>query len=315
MIESTSATSSACAHPQHGAVVASVATAEFAPFLDRLAQSVVRLGYRCLVSIRGEWPSASETDIVLYLQAAVGGLKPRPIWCEYANGIKYGWRLTHLLKVRLMQMVLADRQTTGMLILDSNYHFVAGHDPVPSIAALGLDVVSGRDSLETQLGHLNLGRTWLRATNATRALADRVANRTWGSWDQVIFNEELDFNHDLSSITCCHSATAGHLPCAPESVLHDAESEDRRRVAASRRSASARAAAGNWTVSIQRRCRDDQPPPSQPPPNASKLKWPSGWSVDAYNYPPTSWRVRGRLRAERVAGRCSTMRNQCPPCA
>ena len=41
-------------------------------------------------------------------------LLPRPMWCDYANGTRYGWRLTHLLKVRLWQLVLAEGNVAGM---------------------------------------------------------------------------------------------------------------------------------------------------------------------------------------------------------
>ena len=49
---------------------------------------------------------------------------------------------------------------------------------------------------------LNIGLLWVRSTESTRARAERVVNRTWGSWDQYVFNEELS---TTAEIGCCHS--------------------------------------------------------------------------------------------------------------
>ncbi len=52
---------------------------------------------------------------------------------------------------------------------------------------------------------LNIGLWWMRSTNATRLLARRAENRTWGGWDQFVVNEELQFNREVAGASCCHT--------------------------------------------------------------------------------------------------------------
>ena len=50
-----------------------------------------------------------------------------------------------------------------------------------------------------------VGLMFVRATDATTALARRVENRTWGGWEQGVFNEELSWGlHAGREVGCCH---------------------------------------------------------------------------------------------------------------
>ena len=297
------ASASPCA--AHQTVVASFATSEFNPSLAALSLSVTRAGFPCLVSLRGVWAPAA--GCVRYLESGVE-LFPRAEWCDHnvsgGDHRTYGWRLTHLFKPRLWRVVL--NQGFNMLYLDANYRLLG--DPSPAILALGYDVVGGRDVGIHQLGHINIGRLWLRATNGTRELARRVENRSWGSWDQFIFNEELDWNDNVSSIRCCHGGDSPHLPCT-RSMLIDAG-----------RPSSARVS--------EHRCTPNKGavPFAAWPPAQSRYRWSHGvrrinrswvpqlgWEPQSYNQPPSGTNVRG-LHAAHYAGRCSGLANTCPTC-
>jgi hypothetical protein len=71
------------------------------------------------------------------------------------------------------------------------------------VSRVSADVVAAYDGPRYKL--LNVGNIWIRSTSSTRALVDRVANRTWLGWDQLILTEELAFNRAFAGIGCCHT--------------------------------------------------------------------------------------------------------------
>ena len=46
---------------------------------------------------------------------------------------------------------------------------------------------------------------WVRSTAATRALAVRAENRTWGASLHLVWNEELSYNQEFRNVSCCHT--------------------------------------------------------------------------------------------------------------
>ena len=282
----------------NGTVVGSFATVEYGPTLHELARTSANFGIPCIVSVRGAWRPASR--LVRYLESDLR-LLPRASWCaDKRLPREYGWRLTHLYKPRLWHQVL--RQGLNLLYLDANMNFKA--DPKNSLAALAamhVDIVAARDMGKVQLGHLNIGKIWLRSTDRTIALAARVENRSWGSWDQAVFNEELDFGQSFVTISCCHQRDP-MIPCM-RTVLKDTgrltHFEDR----------------------TERLCMSrgaDVPRTALPPNGTLNWRWlpwgPTPWNASDYNEPVTDWHTRGS-RQHHYNGRCTSIANMCPPCS
>ena len=128
-----------------------------------------------------------------------------------------GWRRTHLHKVRLWRLII--HAGFDLLSLDANLELA--WNPVPAIQSMPLqpagpswhvkllevnrvDVLAVHDGPRNKL--VNIGLLWVRSTPYTTKLMSRTENRTWAGWDQMIFNEELNFNLDFQSIGCCFSA-------------------------------------------------------------------------------------------------------------
>ena len=64
---------------------------------------------------------------------------------------------------------------------------------------IGIDVFGQKDVKNkaeendpTKPAYMNFGRVWTRSTPGTIAMATRVYNRTFGAWDQFIWNQEMD---------------------------------------------------------------------------------------------------------------------------
>ena len=280
----------------HGAVAASFATVEYGPSITALAHSATGAGFPCLVSLRGTWPPASGP--VRYVESGVE-LLPRAEWC---NASRYGWRLTHLYKPRLWRLVLS--QGLDMLYLDCDYRLV--QSPVPALRGLGVDVVAGRDAGHFQTGHLNIGRVWLRATSGTRSLVATLENRTWGAWDQFLFNEELDWNTNASEISCCHGGSNKSLPCTHGKIVVASRDPCDERPAG--RDPHGRCMLPRFENFTERRCNVGSFPRALGPPARSRYHW--AWDPYGFN----AITNHHRLAASKSPGRCTNGRNVCPPC-
>ena len=133
---------------------------------------------------------------------------------------QYGWRRSQLYRVRLWRVVV--EKGLDLLAMDLDHQlavmnpvpfFTAVHAPPETIShnpvsessrkAAPADVVAVWDGPGSR--YLNVGIMWMRSTPATLELARRSENRSWVGWEQQIFNEELNFNKELSGVRCCHT--------------------------------------------------------------------------------------------------------------
>jgi SAM-dependent methyltransferase len=181
-----------------GTVVVSVASGVYVSSLHALAASASAHGFGCVATLPYTATHANElsgqhTHVLAPPQPP---LLPRAEWC---GDPRYGWRRTHLDKMRLWRIVLDEG--FDILSIDANYKMMLS--PLPTLRALRtapcslgprdcerwfpsdmraggwpLDVVGLHDGQSSKL--LNIGLFWMRSTNATRALARVAENRTWG---------------------------------------------------------------------------------------------------------------------------------------
>ncbi|KAL1498747.1 hypothetical protein AB1Y20_014057 [Prymnesium parvum] len=191
-------------------LIGAIATANYARPLHKLADSAVPHGFACVVTQPNDAAHAHKLSQrhVHLLDPPATPLLPRKQWC---NSSLHGWRLTHLLKMRLWRVVLL----AGFDLLSLDANFYMAFNPVPAIHSIAwkpvapdghlapVDVVGVHDGAANKL--LNIGLMWVRSTEATRALVSRAENRTWGSWDQMVFNDELNSNVLFKSVGCCHT--------------------------------------------------------------------------------------------------------------
>jgi hypothetical protein len=125
---------------------------------------------------------------------------PEPQFCEQRLS---GWRHAGVLKTQLIVKVL--RLGFDCLIADADWRpttsfvsvLVRLHDE------LGWDVVGTPDESAFGAQLLNIGLLWLRNTHQVRRIGERAANRTFGAWDQMIVNQEVQVAAD--SVACCSS--------------------------------------------------------------------------------------------------------------
>lgn len=201
----------------------------------------------------------------------------------------HGWRRSHLYRVRLWRVVL--EHGMDLLAIDLDWNIVA--NPLPHLRAARpppADVVAIRDSR----GYLNVGNMWIRSTDATRAMATVVENRTWVAWEQQVFNEELNFNARFAGVTCCHTACLGKTAVkATKSQQKDLPSKD-----ANGRKARVEVDGVERCTDLRGRLR------AQPPPEGSKEPWVGSWLEEVFN-------TRQNTK-ERPVGRCNAISNSCP---
>ena len=199
-------------------VIGTVASADFAAPLLRLAASAVQLGFACvIVQPMDEFPALADAQ-VLSLPLPSAPLLPEPQWCRYLDLHRtYGWRKSQLYKVKMWLRILRAPQRLDLLSMDCDWRI--SMNPVPLLRqAIACPVGSSRSSGNCQPaevvsmhdGHasrmLNIGLIFLRNTARVRSLVSRVSNRTWLGWDQLMLNEEVNFNaHDHGKISCCHT--------------------------------------------------------------------------------------------------------------
>lgn len=140
------------------------------------------------------------------------------------------------------------------------------------------DVVAAYDGPRYKL--LNVGNIWIRSTPDTKALVERVANRTWLGWDQLLLTEEVGFNKAFDNVGCCHTRCFRAVGKKGVEVLEKTRDGYRRR----------HKLEGGADI-----CEQRQPNSALGPPAGSRYKWhwhicyrcprntTRGWSVDNYN--------------------------------
>jgi len=196
-----------------GAVVSTVASADYLTPLRRLARSTLISGFRCLV-VQPYTPLPTGVgDGFRQLSVPDPPLLPRPEWC---NTTRFGWRRSHLYRSRMWRVVLS--HGFDMIAVDLDWSFTDIHD-VPLQPAQALlpalraartpkgevaSVIAPVDGHSGQFLFFNVGLMWVRSSRETIALARRCEARSVGGWEQGLFNEELNFGDGpLGRITCC----------------------------------------------------------------------------------------------------------------
>jgi hypothetical protein len=288
-------------------VVGTVASASFLPGLTNLARSAKAVGFPCVVVQAFDWFDALLNESYAVLPVPSPPLLPRQMWCNSSMRHQYGWRRSQLYRVRLWRVVV--EKGLDLLAMDLDHQlavmnpvpfFTAVHAPPETIShnpvsessrkAAPADVVAVWDGPGSR--YLNVGIMWMRSTPATLELARRSENRSWVGWEQQIFNEELNFNKELSGVRCCHTI------CLKKFLSH-----------ASNASAKLPKKSGSGTGQREQvegtdRCNNDAPGPAAYPPHGSAEAWANSWTPN--------WDVlRSKHSQNRKYGRCNHEHNVC----
>lgn len=245
---------------KHNTVVGTVASPSFVTPLLRLAASAhERAGFGC-VAVMPMQPFAALNSTRLLQPLPHVDLLPRNDWCMPARVKFYGWRRSQLYRARLWRVVIAEG--FDLLTVDCDWVFRA-----PPLMLTHRELANrGRrvDAMAVMDGprnkYWNVGLMWLRSTPAVHAMTVRVENRTWGGWEQEVFNEELNFN--APEVGCCHSACLGRAMTKLTFNRTDA---------ALRKSAKGNSA--RIALEGAPRCAHSMPSAAAPP-NNSRLHWP-----------------------------------------
>ena len=299
-----------------GTVAGTVASAAYGGPLLKFTGLALAVGLPCVaVQPMGLFKELSDPRLaVLPLPART--MLPERQWCDY-NELKpqYGWRRQMLYKARMWQLVLG----AGFNVVCFDLDYVLHANPTPLLQALEqqtcrggapsgsktancrmrADVVAMYDGPQYKL--LNVGSLWIRSTPATRALVDRVFNRTWLSGEQLTLNEELNYNADFAGIGCCHTRCFRQAATKIEEKFRETKAglavrkqiereedvcEDRTK--AMRIVGPPAGTRYKWNKHVCYKCQGE---------NATV-----GWSSDHYN-----WITRNKLRF----GRCTAIDNVC----
>ena len=86
-------------------VVGTVASGSFAPALLSLAHTAEAVGFACTVVQPFHWFSELRHSALVPLPVPSSPLLPRSAWCTNMSAL-YGWRRSHLYRVRLWRVVL-----------------------------------------------------------------------------------------------------------------------------------------------------------------------------------------------------------------
>lgn len=195
-------------------IIGTPASLIYLPQLVKLAKSVQLFGFGCVATLpvdalHEKVLQKYHHELHVFPTPSVPVL-PEPRFC---NTSLYGWRRVHLLKMHLWWHIVV-RCRFHLLSIDANY--MMDFNPVPTILAMpfqvggsvntekrSMDVIGVHDGISSKM--INIGLVWIRSTQQTRRLVLRTTNRTWGAWDQYVFNDELNFNTNISNIGCCVS--------------------------------------------------------------------------------------------------------------
>lgn len=182
-----------------GTIFAMVATNEhYFGGITRFAESAHLQNVPCVVA-SVPWQLSVEHPYVRVLKLPLASVwQPEPQFC---NNHTSGWRHVHVLKTQMISYLLS--QGYDVVTTDADWSVTeATFSAVDELRKLPWDVVGTPDPVVDDAQLLNIGLLWLRNTNRTRVLAERVANRSFAAWDQAIFNQEVEAD---SSIGCCAS--------------------------------------------------------------------------------------------------------------
>ena len=199
-----------------GTVVATVASQADSGALTALSSSIEQAGFPCtVVQPAGQLLTMAGLERLFVLSMLA--LEPWHTQCGSAE--QNTRRGAELHRARLWRTVLD--QHLNLLAIDVALSLAS--NPLPHIRSLatserridGNKSSQGRffrfgatppDIVGTTSGwELRHDLLWVRSTTATRALADRAENRTWGSSLHSVWNEELSYNQELKNISCCHT--------------------------------------------------------------------------------------------------------------
>ena len=312
-----------------GVVAGTVASSAYADALVFLSQSAHAAGFRCVVVQPFENVTISNgfqrknLTYVRSLTLPAASLIPRNMWCNASavNNVntahyslqRHGWRRSHLYRTRLWRSIL--EHGYDMLSVDLDWTFVdlrlqplqPPDSLVPMLRAVRtinnepVDVVSIHDGQARML--LNVGLVFLRSTIATIQLARRVENRSFGAWEQALFNEELNFGTD--EISCCH--VARDVPCdlniflRPRDEIH-VQGHEKRHIRK------------RVEIEGQAQCSEDLPP-SALPPKRTRYLWRHQLPADPVGkFSGMGWQQLGHyneLDGKRPSGRCTALKNVC----
>ena len=286
-------------------MVGTVASASFTPGLMALAASASQVGFPCVVVQPFAWFEALNDPLVRSLPVPSPPLLPGSHWCKGDHQREYGWRRSQLHRVRMWRMVLEAKLDLLAMDLD---HELGSSNPMEFIRALyappeshswlPLVSTSGRaapaDVVAVWDGpgqrYLNVGIMWVRSTAGTRELARRAENRSWVGWEQQIFNEELNFNADLSGVRCCHTTCLKKLT-RPSNVSKELPTK------------SATGTVSREKAEGKDQCRDEEWN-AAPPPQQSMEPWAKTWT-------PNAEVLRSKHSQNRKIGRCNHESNLC----
>ena len=286
-------------------VVGTVASASFMPGLLALATSAANVGFPCVVVQPFDWFETLRHQLIRSLPVPSPPLLPRSVWCMSEHQREYGWRRSQLHRVRMWRLVLEERLDLLAMDLD---HQLGPRSPVDLLLSLHAppeshswlpptrtsslpapaDVIAVWDGPGQR--YLNVGLMWIRSTAGTRELARRSENRSWVGWEQQVFNEELNFNEDLTGVRCCHTT------CLKK--LSQVSNATRDLPTKSSSGTSARQKAEGHD-----RCHDDAPYAAAPPQKSTE-PWVKSWTANADV-------LRSRHAQNRKFGRCNHDGNVC----
>ena len=286
---------------KNGTVVGTVASQSYRPSLLKAARAALATGFACVaVSAFDDFPELHTNPLIRPLPPAT--LLPNPHFCT-TRSHKYGWRRSQLYRTRLWVHVLA----CGYDLLATDLDWALKANPMAmlhaarpnSLASSGADIVAVHDGPMTR--YLNVGIMWIRSTSVTRELAIRTENRSFVGWDQEIFNEELNFNSDFRSISCCHTMCLKRVVRPQQARPPDNSGKD------------VLGKPGEARLAIGPTCAAEQAPSLGPPKGSPLLwspqttapaTWRTQWKALAYNEGPSH-------KTNRPLGRCTELANTC----
>ena len=306
-----------------GVLAATVASATYAVEALALAQSSHQVGFPCLAVQAFQRFKLLKNPLLRSIDGNHDPptLLPRPCWCNLS---RYGWRRSHLYRARMWRVVL--QRGFHLLAVDLDWRFT--RNPVSWLLAMrtrdgrAVDVLPHQDG---KAGLLNVGLMFVRSSWRTIALARRVENRSFGGWEQGIFNEEVSWGELgwKDGLACCHCSHDAALErCTTPSMLSTSANTSNahllHRLSTHDKGKRPILSDMRQRAEGQDVCTADLPPTLGPPPD-SRLRWVAfdkfnlstpgrkGWLPDAYN------QFLDR-KLGLIGGNCSRADNLCACC-
>ena len=322
-------------------IVATVASAQYIPAAIELGVAARAVGFGCVAIMPMDNATASLAhEAVRPVETSAAEIRPRDGWCTAGQRSSYGWRRAQIYRARLWRLVLelgysllymdADwriktNPVPRLMVLRTKtyYGLVNGSDTLATFRrlnpAVDVDATTGHEARVVPFLHdgswgtrgnpayLNVGLLWWRGQADggdvdAYALALRVENRTYGGWEQAVFNEELGWG---SSASCCFATRLSRqvyfVQSAKDTVLN--------------RNASAREQSDGKDVCLE---PADYPTALSSPPHVTRMRW----SNAAVSNQTLRWHALSRtgswhkreynLPIETRVHRCSLEDNVCP---